>query len=139
MTAKPSIPNAVRELVLQRSQARCEYCRQHQDDSSTTHEIDHIVALKHGGATNPDNLALACLFCNRYKGADLTSIDPASGMTVALFNPRLHRWEDHFELIGARIVGRTATGRATARLLRFNEPLRVLERQALIENGRFPL
>lgn len=137
MPARPTIPSALRTYVEKRARERCEYYLRHQDDSAVTHELDHIIARKHGGKTEADNLALACLFCNRNKGADLTSVDPASGLTVPLFNPRTHIWKDHFELIGARIVGVTPIGRATVRLLRFNDPLRVSERLSLIESGRF--
>lgn len=140
MPARPTISSALRAHVEKRAGGRCEYCLRHQDDSAVTHELDHIIALKHGGKTEQaDNLALACLFCNRNKGADLTSVDPASGLTEPLFNPRIHIWKDHFELIGARIVGVTPIGRATVRLLRFNDPLRVSERLSLIESGRFEL
>jgi len=32
-------------------------------------EIDHIVPESKGGETKPDNLHLACRYCNRAKGA----------------------------------------------------------------------
>jgi hypothetical protein len=34
-----------------------------------------------------------------------TGIDPDSGALVRLFNPRQDRWEDHFALRGAFMVG----------------------------------
>jgi hypothetical protein len=41
-----------------------------------------------------------------------------------LFNPREHRWDDHFKLViedeGADIVGISALGRATAHRLGFH-------------------
>ena len=40
------------------------------------HEIDHVIAEKHGGQTDKDNLALACTLFNKYKGSDLAFIDP---------------------------------------------------------------
>ena len=86
-----------------------------------------------------ENLALACLNCNRYKGSNLSAIDPVTGLVVLLFNPRTQRWQDHFELAGAALLGRTSTGRATAFLLRFNDEIRVMQRQALIEAGQYPL
>ncbi|MBW4506937.1 MAG: HNH endonuclease [Scytonematopsis contorta HA4267-MV1] len=30
--------------------------------------FDHIIAVKHGGEINANNLALSCLSYNRYKG-----------------------------------------------------------------------
>jgi hypothetical protein len=50
----------------------------HQDTSIYSHEVDHIVALKHGGQTQADHLAVACLPCNRSKGSDLTTFDPSA-------------------------------------------------------------
>lgn len=39
---------------------------------------------------------------------------------VPLFNPRTQRWEEHFELEGVWIVGRTPIGRTTVRVLAMN-------------------
>jgi hypothetical protein len=75
-----------------------------------------VVALKHGGRTVKENLALACVICNGNKGSDLATIDPLSSEIVPLFNPRTQSWGDHFELSGAQIIGRTAIGRATSAL-----------------------
>jgi hypothetical protein len=40
-------------------------------------------------------LALACCYCNRYKGPDLSGIDPNSGEVVPLFHPRRQQWDEH--------------------------------------------
>ncbi len=58
---------ALVRLVWQRARDCCEYCRLPQAYSNLTFEIDHIIAQKHGGPTNPANLALSCFFCNSYK------------------------------------------------------------------------
>jgi hypothetical protein len=87
--------------------------------------------------TPPDNLAFACVSCNRAKGGDVGSIDLSSGEFVRFFHPRTDRWSDHFRLAGNDIEGITAIGRATVRILGFNEPGRVLERAELIEIGRY--
>jgi hypothetical protein len=50
---------AVRILVRSRAGNRCEYCHLSQDHSHLIHHIEHIVARKHGGSSDPDNLALA--------------------------------------------------------------------------------
>ena len=71
------IPTALRHLVVARAGARCKYCRFPQAASFFTFEIEHIIAEKHGGATVQSNLALACPFCNRFKGTDLGSLDPS--------------------------------------------------------------
>jgi hypothetical protein len=96
------------------------------------------VALKHGGQTVADNLVLACLPCNRYKGSDLTSLDPESGALTPLFNPRQQSWVDHFGLAEGIILGLTPVGRTTIFLLRLNEPSRLQLRQALAQQGLYP-
>jgi hypothetical protein len=97
-----------------------------------THEIDHVIAEKHGGPTEAGNLALACAIRNGFKGSDLASIDADSGSIVPLFNPRRDRWTEHFRLENGRIEPLTASGRATVRLLQLNHPHRVEERLLLI-------
>lgn len=87
--------------------------------------MEHVVARQHGGSDNPEDLALACDRCNAYKGPNLTSIDPETGAIVPLFHPRHDRWEDHFEMQGGLIAGKTDVGRATVRLLNMNAPRRV--------------
>ena len=103
--------------------------------SFTRHEVDHIVARKHGGATNSSNLALSCGLCNKYKGTDLGSIDPQCGELQRLFNPRLDLWRDHFDVQEGFIVALTPIGRVTVSLLRLNRPDRVQERELMIQAG----
>ena len=133
-----SISAELRRLVTQRASARCKYCQIHQNFSIYTHEVDHIIAVKHGGETNPENLALSCLSCNRHKGSDFATIDQLTQEIVPLFNPRRLVWDEHFYLENARIEGKTQIGQGTARLLHFNVPNRVLSRQALIIQGQYP-
>jgi len=133
-----SISTDLGKLVLQRASGCCEYCLIHQDYSIYTHEVDHIIAVKHGGVTTEDNLAFSCLSCNRYKGSDFATIDQLSQEIVPLFNPRRQVWNEHFFLKGARIEGRTQIGQGTARLLQFNLPNRMLERQVLISQNLYP-
>ena len=133
-----TIPISLRRQVRQRAGERCEYCLIPQDASPYTHEIDHLTARKHGGQTVAENLALACLACNRHKGSDLTAIDPLSGDIVPLFNPRTQLWEEHFTLNYAHIVGLTAVGRATIFLLALNAPEQLARREALMREGLYP-
>jgi len=128
----------LRKLVSDRAQGRCEYCLLHQDFSIYIHEVDHIIAQKHDGQTTADNLALACLSCNRHKGTDLATFDPATGELTLLFHPRDQIWQEHFVLSNGRIESITATGRATAKLLMFNTPNRILERQLLTSQKCYP-
>ncbi len=132
------ISTALRQLVIARAAERCEYCRYPQAASFLTFEIEHVVAEKHGGATIESNLALACPFCNRFKGTDLGSLDPETGLLTPFFHPRSQQWADHFRLEDAHIVPLTAEGRVTVIILQFNNPDRITERQQLIRGGVFP-
>ena len=118
----------LRRLVAARADYRCEYCRLSEADTSTRHTIDHIIAVKHGGPTEPDNLALACVECNANKGSDIATIDPEGTELVRLFNPRFDNWDEHFVLNDVMIVGLTPIGRATVRMLQFNEPVQLQRR-----------
>jgi hypothetical protein len=129
------VPAALRRLVRERSKDRCEYCRVPELVTLVPHWIDHIVAEKHGGKTESENLANSCVLCNQRKGSDLASIDPISLEIVPLFDPRRDRWTDHFRLIEGRIDPLTPTGRATARLLGFNDSDRVMERRQMLAEG----
>lgn len=120
---------ALRRSVIELSKGKCEYCTLHQDFSIYTHEIDHVIAMKHGGRTVIENLALSCLSCNRHKGSDLTSFDPVTGDVTRLFDPRSQVWAEHFELDRGRIRGLSAIGRTTVMLLKFNTSTAVLNRQ----------
>lgn len=129
---------ALRRLVSERAGYRCEYCLLPEEFSSFPHEPDHIIPLKHGGATTADNLALACFWCNRLKGTDLAVPDPQTGQITTLFNPRLHAWSDHFRLNDAEIVPLTPEGRAMTALLQLNRADRLTVRLLLFKAGYYP-
>lgn len=125
-------------LVWERAHFRCEYCQIPQEFDGFTHEIDHVIAKKHGGPTVAANLALACFPCNNHKGPNIAGLDPLTRKLTKLFHPRRHKWERHFHLDGPYLVGRTAIGRVTVSVLEINIPERVLLRQSLIEEGVYP-
>ncbi len=127
-----------RTLVASRANHACEYCRIREEDTFFGCEVDHIISLKHGGSDSLDNLAYACVFCNRHKGSDIGSIHPETGEFVRFFNPRIDKWTDHFRMEGPRIIPLTPIGEVTARILRFNAPERILEREMLIRLKRYP-
>ena len=129
---------AQREAVRLRAGGRCEYCRLPDSamDSADFH-VEHIVARKHGGSDNEDNLAWACIFCNLYKGPNLASLDPDTGELTRLFNPRRDRWEDHFRFEGASISGITAVGRTTCWLLELNSEILVTLRTSLMREEQW--
>jgi hypothetical protein len=121
----------LRSQVASRAGYRCEYCGIHENDAGFAHQVDHIMSRKHGGTSTLDNLAYACILCNRHKGTDVATIDPQSGKAVRLFNPRRDRWTDHFRFDDKTVAALTASGRATVRLLRLNVQERIAERRAL--------
>ncbi|MGE0130963.1 MAG: HNH endonuclease [Blastocatellales bacterium] len=128
------ISASLRRLVEQRAGNRCEYCLLLAIVSTIPHEVDHVVAEKHGGETEEDNLALACWRCNRRKGSDLGSFDPLTGNFSFLFNPRTQSWDEHFEMLADHsILGITPEGRTTVSLLQLNEESRVTERRRIEE------
>ena len=87
---------ALERLVWQRAKSRCEYCQLPQAFSPLPHAIDHIIARQHHGPTQAENLALACFFCNSYKGPNISGLNPKTGRRVRLFNPRKDRWATTF-------------------------------------------
>ena len=76
--------------------------------------------------------------CNRLKGSDLGSLLRRTGELIRFFNPRTDEWETHFELSGARIEPRTDIGEVTSLIFRFNDEERILEREELLSQGRYP-
>ena len=123
------ISAALRNAVYQRAEGRCEYCLISEEVSFARHQIDHVIAEKHGSATSEKNLALACVVCNKYKGSDLSSIDEETGEIVRLFNPRKDVWGSHFKIEDGMFIGLTPNARATIRLLQLNSQARIEERK----------
>ena len=66
---------------------------------------------------------MACQRCNAYRYNFTTGVDPETGSTIPLFNPRKQNWADHFVWSpdGLTIIGTTSTGRATCNRLDLND------------------
>jgi predicted RNA polymerase sigma factor len=128
----------LRRLVRNRAGDRCEYCGLSQEGQEATFHVDHIVPRVAGGATDPENLALACVSCSLYKEARRSARDPQGGRLVPLFHPRRQRWEAHFRWKGVRVFGLTSTGRATVAALKMNRPVILAIRAEESERGRHP-
>jgi hypothetical protein len=84
-----------------------------------------------------ENLALACIHCNRFKGPNLAGIDPNRGEIVRLFNPRRDIWSEHFEWSGPELKALTSIGRVTIEVLSINDSEMRNFRAALMEEGLF--
>lgn len=132
------VSRPLRRQVRERAGHRCEYCLMPEWALLAGCEVDHVLSRKHGGETTLSNLALSCARCNRAKGSDVGSVTPATGEFVRLFHPRQDRWNEHFELSGARLVALTGIAEATIRLLKLNEEERLLERKMLQGLGAYP-
>ncbi len=108
-----SISPANRQRIRERANFLCEYCHSSEEASASLFTLDHIVPKSLGGSDSEENLALACHRCNsrRYNFTD--SVDPETQKVVSLFNPRVHRWSEHFIWSANKqnIVGITPMGR----------------------------
>jgi HNH endonuclease len=131
------ISEFIREQVIERANGRCEYCLLHQNDSDfLSFHVEHIIARQHGGLISVDNLCLACAECNWAKGPNLAGM--VNGKIYSLFNPRKQFWKRHFYWDGTLLIGKTLTGQATISVLNINEMSRVILREQLKIEGRFP-
>ena len=126
------ITSQVRRQIRERAHNVCEYCHLHQDDSPLAAlHVEHIIPKVHGGTDDVENLALACIDCNLHKGTNLTGIDPQTRQLTELFHPRRQHWDEHFELQGVYLVGKTAIGRTTIRVLDMNSDDQIALRSSL--------
>lgn len=134
------VPQDLRELVYARANHTCEYCQTSQKFSGAQMNIEHIVPVIRGGQTTADNLALACAWCNSYKGTQTHGRDPETDESCPLFNPRTDQWTIHFawRADGLLILGRTAIGRATINALKMNNEYIVPARRYWVEAGWHP-
>ena len=129
---------ALRDLVWQRADGRCEYCQIPQSHDRLLFEIDHIIAEKHRGPTVAGNLCLACFTCNKHKGTNIGGRDPRTRRFLPLFNPRRHKWSRHFRWHGPVLIGLTPIGRVTVAVLEINLEHRIAFRKELIAEGVLP-
>ncbi|MFN0108005.1 MAG: HNH endonuclease [Blastocatellia bacterium] len=134
------IPDGVRDLVRLRAKYLCEYCHADETWQHIPFTIDHLTPRIAGGDDIPENLALACLHCNRRKSDKQVATDPLTGELVSLFNPRQHQWREHFIWsAGALLITPlTPIGRATCALLDFNSKRALRIRAADKEVKRHP-
>jgi hypothetical protein len=128
----------LRKQVAERAYHVCEYCLIHEDDVFWGFELEHIISRKHDGSTASDNLAWACICCNRNKGTDIATLAGKPPALTRLFHPRSDNWSQYFVLQGAEIESRNNVGTATSKLLKFNDESRLKERQLLRFIGRYP-
>ena len=133
------VSETLRAFVYDRANGCCEYCRMQDEDRLIPYQIDHIIALKHGGTDDTENLCLACAKCNLYKGANVAGIDTKTDKATKLYHPRQQKWSIHFRLESdSRITGLTPEGRVTVFVLLLNENSRIQQRHTLRQTNRYP-
>ena len=130
----------LKQQVIERAHGCCEYCRSQARFAIQPFSVEHIVPLSRGGATTPDNLALACQGCNNHKYNKTEDPDPVSGVNAPLFHPRRQHWRDHFAWSDdfTLVIGLTPTGRATVASLQLNREGVVNVRHILYSIGEHP-
>lgn len=130
----------LRQAVREHARGHCEYCLAPDDHSSASFTIDHLRPRSAQGSDDLTNLAWSCWNCSSHKAAAMTALDPLTNQQVALFNPRIDTWEEHFrwDEEQVRVEGITPTGRATVERLQMNEPAIVNLRRLLMLIERHP-
>lgn len=132
------LPEKLRDLVFKRAEFRCEYCKAFAHHSYFTFHIEHIISLKHGGATTSENLALACPICNLNKGSDLGTFITNPDQLIRFFNPRIDIWDEHFALEDTGFLSnKTDIGNATIKILYLNHPDSIIERREMLKLNIF--
>ena len=136
------ISATLQRQVRERAKFLCEYCHAWEELQYCRFHIDHVIPTSEEGANVFDNLALACIHCNRRKWNHLFyKIDTSDGTKdVPLFNPRQQQWSDHFvwSADGLTVVALTEVGQATIALLKLNDPRTVRIREEDVKVHRHP-
>jgi hypothetical protein len=124
----PRIPAVVKRRVRAKARDRCGYCLSPQTLVMGLLEIEHLTPQGRGGTDEESNLWLARSLCNKHKSDKISAIDPETGETVPLFNPRTQDWFEHFHWSddGVLIIGLSAIGRATVEALHLSDNPNVL-------------
>ncbi|MEM8642306.1 MAG: HNH endonuclease signature motif containing protein [Cyanobacteria bacterium P01_G01_bin.54] len=135
-----SISPQLRQQVIERANACCEYCQTQQCLIGMPLVIDHIKPRVLGGDDSHLNLAASCHRCNTFKGAKTQAVDPATNIVIVLFNPRKEDWPEHFAWIeqATLISGKTPMGRATVEALSLNNPYVVESRRIWVAEDWHP-
>jgi hypothetical protein len=138
--SKVALAVETRALVMQRSGHCCEYCKSQDKFSPVYFTIDHIAPLIEGGSNDIENVAYACMPCNRLKWKKTMVFDPISQVNVPIFNPRLDVWERHFQWSGnyLSIIGISATGRAMVSELQLIRKKLIRYRKEMFDIGYHP-
>jgi exopolyphosphatase/pppGpp-phosphohydrolase len=138
--ARSNISETLQLQVRERALGLCEYCHTLETWQYVPFTLDHVIPLSLGGGTVAENLALACFHCNRRKSSNAKAVDPETNEEVALYNPRLNTWREHFiwSEDNLTIIALTPVGRATVERLDLNRERVLLIRAEDKAVGRHP-
>lgn len=138
--SKAHISTKLRQQIAVDARHRCGYCLTTTQIIGRPMVIDHLSPEAKGGATERENLWLACRRCNEFKGTRTQATDPLTDEQVPLFNPRWQSWRVHssWNARATHVVGLTAVGRATVIALRLNNPDIVGARALWVQAGWHP-
>jgi HNH endonuclease len=135
-----AISALVRQQVINNAQYRCEYCKTSSKLTGMPLTMEHITPQSLGGSDDLSNLAAACYRCNEFKGAKVQVLDPMTGESSRLFNPRSDSWVEHFawDVNRTMVMGLSAIGRVTIVALRLNNADVMAARALWIDFGWHP-
>ncbi len=135
-----SISARLQRQVLEDAGHRCSFCQSDELLSGIPLSTEHLVPMAAGGLTVRENLWRSCCPCNELKGIQTRALDPESGETAPLFNPRTQTWNEHFrwDEQGAMMIGLTPMGRATVVALQLNRPMPAGARRRWVLVGWHP-
>ena len=130
----------IRGKVEKRAGKLCEYCRSPLEFSPDPFSVEHIFPTSKGGTDDLKNLALACQGCNGYKSTKTEAFDVISQTTAPFYNPRKDTWSGHFAWSEdfTEIIGKTAKGRVTIKVLKLNRQRIINLRRILVLAGEHP-
>jgi hypothetical protein len=130
----------LKELVFNRANGLCEYCKSPANISTQSFVIEHIIPKSKNGETKVENLALSCQGCNNYKYNKTSGIDALTNKEVKLYHPRNQEWNFNFAWSddGIEILGISAIGRVTVDVLKLNRTELKNLRKLLIDVGKHP-
>src|SRR5687767_10685530 len=101
-----AVSKELRARIREQARDRCGYCLSQQRYVFGPLEIEHIIPEAIGGTDDEENLWLGCRMCNNYKSTQTHAIDPETGESAPLFNPRNQAWTEHFRWSedGTRVI-----------------------------------
>ncbi|MBA4300468.1 MAG: hypothetical protein C0433_10265 [Cyclobacterium sp.] len=121
-----SLKRYLRYELYETQKRRCAYCRRILNPLGINEHIDHIIARKLyiNWMFKPRNLVLTCYQCNTQKSVAPTLKKdhrrlPRRARHYKLFNPFVHSWTHHFELLDDLFLsGKSKIGENTIKALK---------------------